>query len=364
MHKDTPLVSVLMSVYDGELYLRKAVESILDQTFRDFEFIVINDSSTDHSAEIVTSYDDRRIRYYENGQNMGLARALNRGLSLARGEHIARMDQDDISLPERLAKQVEFLETHPEVGVLGSAFQIIDEQGTPNHTKRFPAEHGFLRWCLCFGSPIAHPTVMMRTALVREVSGYRTDIRHAEDYDLWWQLSKTTDLCNLQEVLLLYRHNEGSISQVHSTEQRRNGIRISQLIMSETLGENVSLDLVQCIWNRDFETPDQVCQAAQVIHKLWLASDAGDSLSPIERRKIRKDAARRLYLLVRPRLWDVCTWRVLGLACRLDLLLLGRIAQGVFGRLFQARLCGRSSQQTLQHAGGRDGRNRPSSKAG
>lgn len=156
-----PVVSVLMSVYNCEEYLREAVDSILNQTFMDFEFIIIDDGSTDSTAAILAEYERKFTRLCIHHQtNQGVIASLNMGLELAQGKYIARMDADNVSLPERLAKQVDFLETHPEIGVLGTGAQIMDGYGNTSQTVQFPTQHGVLRRCLCFFNPIVHPTVM------------------------------------------------------------------------------------------------------------------------------------------------------------------------------------------------------------
>ena len=125
-----PKISVVMPAYNAENYIREAIDSILAQTFRDFEFLIIDDGSTDHTVEIIRSYSDSRIRLYQNERNMGVAATLNRGLDLARGEYIARMDADDISLPERFAKQAAYMDAHPDVAVCGSNI-ILFSEGAP-----------------------------------------------------------------------------------------------------------------------------------------------------------------------------------------------------------------------------------------
>lgn len=335
---DIPLVSVLMPVYNGELYLQEAMESILDQTFREFEFIIINDGSTDYTGEIVQSYADPRIRCFENEQNMGVARSRNRALSLAQSPYIAVMDADDVSLPERLAKQVDFLDAHPEVGVLGSLVQVIDGDGNKSHTLRPPAEHGVLRWSLCFGGPIAHPTVMMRREVVERVGGYNSDLVTAEDYDLWRRLSGVTRLFNLQDVLLYLRDHGASVRKRHRTEHQHNRIRVSRLMVSEVLGEDVPARVVQGLWSKEFESADDVHQAARLIYRLYQASITDSTLSTAGKQMIRRDAARRLFRLARPRIRDVRVWGVLGLVCRLDPLVIGRAATGRLRRVVGKRL--------------------------
>jgi glycosyltransferase involved in cell wall biosynthesis len=143
-----PRISVVMSVYNGEKYLRQAIESILQQTYTDFEFIIIDDGSTDSSREIIQSYDDKRIRLVINEQNIGLTKSLNKGIRLAKGEFIARMDADDISLPQRFEKQVAYLDSHPEVGVLGTYANIIDHRGKIINNIIFPTEHETILWTM------------------------------------------------------------------------------------------------------------------------------------------------------------------------------------------------------------------------
>jgi len=334
----TPLVSVLMPVYNGEPYLREAVESILNQTFTDFEFIIIDDGSTDSTWEILIEHNDPRIRLVRNKANIGLIRSLNKGLGLARGEYIARMDADDVSFPERLAQQVSSLDGHPEVGVLGCGVQVIDGCGNPSHIRRFPAEHGVIKWCLCFDDPIAHPTVMMRREVVVRAGGYNADMVHAEDYDLWRRLSWTTCLSNLPEVLLHLRRHEACITRAHRAKQLENSIRISQLIMSEVLGEDVPVQVVQRLWSREFEKVNDVRRAANLVYRLCQASVADGALSPAEKRMIRRDAARRLFGLARQQTRDGRAWEVLGPACRLDPWVIGRAAAGRLRRIVHERL--------------------------
>jgi hypothetical protein len=336
----TPEVSVLMSAYNGEKYLREAMDSILNQTFRDFEFIIVDDGSTDGTWQILTTYAcrDPRIALIRNEGNIGLACSLNRGLALARGKYIARMDADDVSLPERLVRQVNFLDAHPEIGVLGCGVQVIDGCGNGSHIWRFPAECGSLRWCLLFYNPIVHPTVMMRREAVDRAGGYSADMLTAQDYDLWRRLSRVTRLSNLQDVLLFLRKHEDSITSVHLAQQLENWVRISQLMMSGVLGEDVPIELAQHLWSQEFETPKDVLRAARLIYRLCRASVADSELSTAEKRTIRRDAASRLLALARPRIRDVRLWEVIGLACRLDPLLVGREAAGLLRRAARRRL--------------------------
>ena len=197
-------VTVLMPVYNTEKYVGEAVESILQQTFSDFEFIIIDDASTDETAERVKDYRDERIVFIQNTDNIGLAASLNKGISVAQGKYIARMDGDDISLPDRLSKQVDFLDSHPEVGVLGSWIELF---GRANTVNRYPESDSACKCQLLFGVPFAHPAVVFRKeTLLRNKLFYREELlQYGEDYDMWMRASAFTMFHNLPNVLLKYR---------------------------------------------------------------------------------------------------------------------------------------------------------------
>lgn len=210
-----------MSVYNGEAFLAAAVESILAQTFEDFEFLIVNDGSKDRSAAIIDGLASRdsRIRPIHQ-ENRGLIASLNRMISEARAPIIARMDGDDIALPERFSKQIAFLEAHAEVGVLGTNVYDMDEAGNNIPTvSAYPVSHASIQAAFGSGPTLAHPSVMIRTDTVRAVGGYRPAYRHCEDYDLWLRLSTVTQLANLPEKLLRYRRSSGQISVRYSVLQ-------------------------------------------------------------------------------------------------------------------------------------------------
>lgn len=201
-----PLVSVVMSVRDGERFLRSAVESILEQTCHDFEFLIIDDGSSDASAAILHSYEssDSRVRVYQQDQR-GLVKSLNRGCGEARGKYIARMDADDIAVSQRLQWQVQFMETHPAIAVLGGAVEVIDAAGNRLATHRNPIGDTAIRSVLLQVNPFWHPTVLMRKDVFLSVGGYREVVADAEDYDLWLRIADHFELGNLSAVILKYR---------------------------------------------------------------------------------------------------------------------------------------------------------------
>lgn len=227
-----PRISVLLPVYNGAAFLRTAIDSILGQTCADFELLILDDGSTDDSREIAASYADPRIRRVDNGQNLGLIATLNRGLELARGEFIARMDADDISLPRRLARQVAFLEGHPKVGLCGTWFERFSRRGSL--TVRMPEQHGPLRLFLLFDNPFLHSSIMLRRSLV-ERHGLRYDpaYPHSEDYELWARCAELTQLANLPDVLVRYRDHPANISHRFGREQdAANGAVRARLLRS------------------------------------------------------------------------------------------------------------------------------------
>ncbi len=213
-------VSVVMSVFNGERYLRPAVESILDQSFQDFEFIVIDDGSTDGSASILDSYQTRdpRVKVFHQ-ENQGLIDSLNRGCGLARGKYIARMDADDISVRDRLSWQVDFLENHSEVGLLSGEVEYINAQGKALCTVHLPTDDQEIRSALSRNEcPIPHPAAVMRRSVLLSTGGYRKPFLHAEDYDLWLRFAQCSQLANLDKVVLEYRIHP---SQVTSRKLRQ-----------------------------------------------------------------------------------------------------------------------------------------------
>jgi glycosyltransferase involved in cell wall biosynthesis len=208
----TPLVSVILPVYNGEKYLAQAMQSLLGQSFTDFELIVINDCSTDATEEVIRSFSDPRIVYSKNERNMHLIYSLNKGLGLAKGKYIARMDHDDIALPDRLKKQVEFLEAHPEVMVLGTLIERFSDEGHSFQPK-LPIEPDDMAVSLLFFNPISHPSAMFRSWPVKEHGlQYNPNIFNAEDYALWWDMRQFGEIANHPEVLLRYREHPNQIT--------------------------------------------------------------------------------------------------------------------------------------------------------
>jgi glycosyltransferase involved in cell wall biosynthesis len=227
-----PKVSVLMPVFNGERYLRDAVASILGQTFQDFELLIINDGSRDGSREIIESLQDSRVVPVDNGENLGLIATLNKGLNLARGDYIARMDCDDLSRPERLEKQVAFLDAHPDVALCGTwirKFGIRRDKVCRYHTDPLLLACGLL-----FDSVLAHPTVMLRKRMFTD-NGLFYDVayKHAEDYELWVRASKRHRLGTVAEVLLDYRVHPAQISSAFNADQLESAGRVRLSLLKD-----------------------------------------------------------------------------------------------------------------------------------
>lgn len=247
--KGTPRVTVLMAAYNAEDYLNQAIDSILSQTFSDFEFLILDDGSTDRTPDILADYasKDRRLELIHNNGNVGTTRSLNKGLALARGEYIARMDADDVSLPHRLEKQVEFLDRRPDVGVVGCQMEVIDEADKPVGTYEVPCDHSMIVWKLLCGRSFAHPSVMIRAAILREAGGYDPSLPHSQDFELWTRLTAHTRFANLPEIHVRYRTHPGAISRQRADVQRACVLTARRRFLSRYLGREADTDLVESI---------------------------------------------------------------------------------------------------------------------
>lgn len=236
-----PKISVIMPVYNGEKYLREAMDSIFNQTFCDFEFIIINDASKDSTEQIIKSYDDDRIVYVKNEKNLGVAGTLNRGLTLAKGEYIARMDADDLSLPERFEKQVNYMDQCSECMICGSNMYLF---GAQEGKTVVPLTDAQIRANLLFASPFAHPTVMMRRSFLEENSlRYNPECEGFEDYNMWVDFAslKKGEFYNFSESLLKYRIHPHQVTQKQLSPERKEAerqlrIRAIKLIADDSEG--------------------------------------------------------------------------------------------------------------------------------
>jgi len=219
----TLLVSVLMPVYNSEDYLDTAIMSVLNQTFNNFEFLIINDCSTDNSLNLISSYTDDRIRVFSMKENSGISETLNFGLSKARGRYVVRMDSDDICLPNRIKKQVEFLENNKNYALCGSNYKILNTEYKVN----LPENHDLIKVYLLKNCCIAHPTVVFRKSILEQNKLlYSKENEPAEDYNLWVKLILKGKFYNIQEELLEYRVHEKQISQKNKIAQDRKSFEV------------------------------------------------------------------------------------------------------------------------------------------
>lgn len=241
-----PLVSVILPVFNAEKYLVECLNSILAQSLTDFELLIYNDGSTDESDIIIKSYDDKRIRYVSMAENKGYLGLLNRGLKEAKGRFIARMDADDIAVPDRFKEQVQFLENNPEIGICGSWVEYFD--GKSGIEKR-PESSKAIQYALFFGCPITHPSAMMRTSMIRQFDlNYDSKYYYAEDHNFFVKASRCFQLANIPKPLLKYRVHQKQISSERWMEQ----FRIKALIQADLLVALVSPGSQEAVWLTQF----------------------------------------------------------------------------------------------------------------
>lgn len=220
-----PKISVVMSVYNGEKFLKESVSSILNQTYRDFEFIIIDDGSTDSSLEILRDFkkEDSRIKLVSR-ENKGLTRSLNEGIKLAQGEYIARMDSDDISMPERFEKQIAFLEKNKDIALCGTWAINIDENGNEIGKYKTPIMSKEIKKTILFHNPFIHPSVMIRKEIINNIGVYNEKIKYAQDYEYWLRVIKKNKVANLDDFLLKYRIGKKSMTRRSNMPMRLEGL--------------------------------------------------------------------------------------------------------------------------------------------
>ena len=220
-------ICVATPVFNTEKYIADAIESILSQTYQDFEFIIIDDCSTDNTYNIVQHYanKDHRISLLKNDVNLGIAGNRNKILSLVKSKYLAWQDADDISLPKRLQHQYEFLECHPNVGILGGYLQIFDQNGDLG-LRKYPADDAYLRKIIFRYSPVAQPGAMVRVSALKEMGNYDLDYPPAEDLDMSFRLGARYKFANLQETVIRYRENNSSATYTKLKTMEINTIKI------------------------------------------------------------------------------------------------------------------------------------------
>lgn len=218
-----PKISVLMPVYNAENYLGLAIQSILDQTFKDFEFIIVDDYSTDKSWKVIKKYAkaDKRIIALRNKDHLRTTKTLNRGLGIVKGKYIARMDADDWSYPDRLQKQFDFMESYPKVGVSGGAIEVCNRNLKVLNVRRYPLSDASARKIIFRYSPFAHPATIWRETLLDKVGGYNEDIPLSQDYELYFRIGRICKFANISDILLKLRTHDDSSSIIRGRYQEQ-----------------------------------------------------------------------------------------------------------------------------------------------
>ena len=214
--EEKPRISVIMSVYNAQLYLEEAIESILNQSFSDFEFLILDDCSVDNSINILSKFTSRdaRVKVFKNKENLGLTKSLNKLILLSKGEFLARMDADDISLVDRFKEQINFFDTNPDIDIVGAFSQDISEIGEVIGERTVPVSHKDIIALLPKLNPLSHPTVMMRTSEIRKIGGYDERFRTSQDYHLWFKaIGNGYKINNIPKILFQYRMNDNYASR-------------------------------------------------------------------------------------------------------------------------------------------------------
>lgn len=252
MSTAVPRVSVLLPVYNGVEYLKESIESVLRQSFGNFEIIAVDDGSTDGSGELLDSIRDARVRVIHQA-NAGLPASLNRAIQLARGEYLARQDADDICLPERFARQLTYLDAHAACAVVGTWSEIWKKDRRTKRSHRHPCENGELQIRMVFDSFFVHSSVMMRRSALELIGRYPVDPKRypPEDFDLWSRIARRFQIANLPEVLEIYREVPGSISRTKGAllEEHAIGIALENIkcILGDVHPDTVLRDLVAVV---------------------------------------------------------------------------------------------------------------------
>lgn len=266
-------VSVILPAYNAGPFIAEAITSILNQTYTNFELIIINDCSTDNTEEQILSFADKRIIYTKNEQNSGLIFNLNKGIELSKGKYLVRMDADDISMPHRIATQVEFMDNNPEIGISGTWFQSF---GARDGVTKYEAGNDDIKIQMLFHCRFCHPSVIIRKKVITDYNfQFSTDYPHAEDYELWARMAFKTQFANIQKTLLKYRVHADSVTFKHAATQRKNSYRVINYIFN-TIGVSIETEQIP-LWIKtcyaDFDqTIYEIASVEELMGKLIKAN--------------------------------------------------------------------------------------------
>lgn len=279
----SPLVSVLMPVYNAGAYLESAIKSVIDQTFQDFEFVIVNDGSTDNSEQIIQSFKDLRIRLERNPQNMGLIYTLNRGLELCKGKYIVRMDSDDISLPTRIEKQIAWLEANPEYGLLGSWFEDFGDE-IESRVIKYSSSNDEIRVRHLYQNHVAHPTAVIRSSVIYQNKlSFDSEYIHGEDYNFWVTIADYCKLSNYPEVLVRKRDHIRNISNMFASTMQSTCTKVKQRQFKK-MGISISAAEAE-LYTRfcDVDTSlseSHMSEICLLLDRIYLANLKSEYLSP------------------------------------------------------------------------------------
>jgi glycosyltransferase involved in cell wall biosynthesis len=245
---DSPRVTVLMTVYNCEAFIRPSIKSVLQQTYRNFELLIIDDGSTDGTMEIVKKFKDERIRILKNPTNRGVAYSRKKALLSSKGEFVAILDADDISLPDRLRRQVEYLDGNPSVALIGASNYVIDDDGNIIDRWVAPKTMNIIRWKLLFGNCFCHSTVMFRRLPAISVGGYDDSVFAGEDYDLYVRLAAKYELANIEAILVSWRRTVTGLGRVEPFSVKDHFVQTVIKSIRMQTGSAVSLDVARCLF--------------------------------------------------------------------------------------------------------------------
>ena len=305
-----PAVSVIMPVYNGATYLTEAIQSILQQTFDNFEFIIIDDGSEDRSVDIIKAFQksDKRVILKDNEENRGIVYSLNYGISIARGKYVARMDCDDISNHRRLENQVGFLERNPEIGVVGSKAYIIDEKGQIYAQIDVPERHFEIFWNLFFQNPILHPSVMLRMDILQDISIYDECMSFSQDYELWTRLIERVSFHNIQKPLLYYRIHNFNVTNKHRNTQLENSIKINHSFVARTLQKKIPLNVIRVLRSNGTCSQQELFSAFKVIRELARIVSNKSALTRTEQKQLNQFVSMRIFKTAKLRMQYPAAW--------------------------------------------------------
>lgn len=263
-------ISIIMPVYNGEKYLKEAIDSILNQKFKDFELIIINDCSKDNTLKIINSYNDERIILVNNDKNLGIAQTLNKGIEISKGKYIARMDADDICYPHRLETQINFMENNLDIGMCGSAVEVFTDKSSDIH--KCPLNHNEIKVLQIFNSAFCHPAIMIKKEILEQNNlRYNDFYEGMEDYELWIRMSKVTKLANIDDILLKYRSHSGQVTKSVTNEQFEKMMLIREKTLTELSSDFTKEDaelLLLYSTNEIFKYEDKIYKVFDLFKKI------------------------------------------------------------------------------------------------